>query len=67
MKKIIVINNGKEYYADNFEELEKLFFGLDYPQKSFNEKYKIRYEKALGISKKDELDLVDTRVRKNWR
>ena len=64
MKKIIIINNGKEYYADNFEELMQLFFGLDYPQKNFNEKYKVRYDKALAISIKDELDLVDTRVGK---
>lgn len=70
MKKIIILTNGKQYFADTLEEIVKMFFGSDYYDKSFNEKYKIRYQKALGISIKDELDLVDTRVRKirwKWR
>lgn len=64
MKKIIILTNGKQYFADSFEEIVKMFFGSDYYNKSFNEQYKIRYQKALGISIKDDLDLVDTRVGK---
>ena len=64
MDKIIVLNDGKEYFANSFEEVISLFFGADYMQKDFNEKYKTRYQKGLIISMKDGLDLVDTRVGK---
>lgn len=64
MDKIIIINNENKYFANSLDEVITLFFGKEYLSKSFNEKYKIRYEKALGIAISKKLDLVDTRVRK---
>lgn len=64
MQKIIILSGGKQYFAETFEDVIKMFFGEDYFSKSFNEQYKIRYQKGLGISIKDDLDLVDTRVGK---
>lgn len=64
MENIIILSGGKQYFANSFEEVVKMFFGKDYFSKSFEEKYKIRYQKGLGISIKDGLDLVDTRVGK---
>ncbi len=40
----------------------KLFFEERFEKLSFNEKFKIRYQKGLGIAIKNGIELVDTRV-----
>lgn len=62
MKDLIIIDNSNEYQIENYDELIKYFFGEDYKDLSFNEKYKIRFDKAYGFTIKNNLELVDTRV-----
>lgn len=62
--KLILTNDGKEYYLESYDELINLIFGEDYKNKSFNEKYITRFEKAHLIVTEHELELVDTRVGK---
>ena len=62
--KLILTNDGKEYYLESYDELINLIFGEDYNRKIFNEKYITRFEKAHLIVTEHELDLVDTRVGK---
>lgn len=62
--KLILTNDGKEYYLESYDELINLIFGEDYNRKNFNEKYITRFEKAHLIVTEHELDLVDTRVGK---
>ena len=44
--KLILTNDGKEYYLESYDELINLIFGEDYNRKNFNEKYITRFEKA---------------------
>lgn len=62
MENIILIYESKKYFFNEFEEIIELFFGKDYSGLSFNEKFKIRYKKALGVCIKNNIELVDTRV-----
>lgn len=62
--KIIIIEKNKKYFIRNISELFEYFFGEEYNNLSFNEKYKIRFEKAYGFVIKNNLELVDTRVGK---
>lgn len=62
MENIIIIENSKKYFIKDKTELFEYFFGKDYNKLSFNEKYKIRFEKAYGFVIKNDLELVDTRV-----
>ena len=62
--KLILTNNKKEYYLESYEALIDLIFGEEYRNKSFNEKFITRFEKAHIIVAEHELELVDTRVGK---
>lgn len=64
MENLILTYNLKNYYLNTFDEIIDLFLGKEYKDLSFNEKFKIRYQRALGFSVKNELELVDTRVGK---
>ena len=62
MDNLIIIDNKNRYQISSFDELINYFFGAEYKNLSFNEKYKIRFDKAYGFTIKDNLELVDTRV-----
>lgn len=62
MENLIIIENSKKYLIKDISELFEYFFGEEYNNLSFNEKYKIRFEKAYGFVIKNDLELVDTRV-----
>lgn len=62
MENLIIIDKSKKYFIKNTSELFDYFFGEEYKNLSFIEKYKIRFEKAYGFVIKNELELVDTRV-----
>lgn len=64
MENIILVYESKKYFFNTYEEIIELFFGKNYDKLSFNEKFKIRYQKALGICIKNNIELVDTRVGK---
>lgn len=64
MENLIIIENSKKYLIKDMNELFEYFFGKEYNNLSFNEKYKIRFEKAYGFVIKNNLELVDTRVGK---
>ena len=55
----IIIQNDKEY-----DEVLALFFDKEYPNLDFNEKYKVRFRKAIPFSLKYNMSIVDTRVGK---
>lgn len=59
---LIVIYNEKKYFLNSFDDIVQLFFGDDYLNLSFDEKFKIRYQKAFGFTIKNNLELVDTRI-----
>lgn len=62
MENLIIIDKSKKYFINDINELYDYFFGAEYKNLSFNEKYKIRFEKAYGFVIKNNLELVDTRV-----
>ncbi len=62
MENLILIYESKKYFFNTFEEIVEVFFGKQYESLSFNEKFKIRYQKALGFCMKNNIELVDTRV-----
>lgn len=62
MENLILIYDSKKYYLNSFDEIIELFFEKEYSKLSFNEKFKIRYQRALGICLKNDIELVDTRV-----
>lgn len=62
MENLIIIEKSKEYFIKDARELFEYFFGKNYNNLDFNEKYKIRFEKAYGFVIKNDLELVDTRV-----
>ena len=62
MNNLIVIDGLNKYQINSYDELLVCFFGEDYKNLSFNEKYKIRFDKAYGFTIKNNLELVDTRV-----
>lgn len=62
MENLIIIDDQNRYQIGSLDELISYFFGEDYKNLSFNEKYKIRFDKAFGFTIKYKLELVDTRV-----
>ena len=61
-KLFILINESKKYYLESYDSLIAIIFGKEYKNLSFEEKYIIRFKKALPITIELEKELVDTRV-----
>ena len=61
-KKLILSVDDKSYYIESFEDLLGIIFDKEYKDKTFEEKYLIRLEKAFQITMETQTELVDTRV-----
>ncbi|MDD2377001.1 MAG: hypothetical protein PHD15_04070 [Clostridia bacterium] len=62
MKNIIILYENNKYEINTLQEIVKLVLGEEYLNMNVEEKFKVRYEKAFGICKMNNIIIIDTKV-----